>query len=60
MAKAVKRTSGLKRAAPKKRARKAAAGSRGLNPSECFVDDPEFEKEMQTLLSKLQSTPVNN
>ena len=24
------------------------------------LQDPEFEKEMQTLLSKFQSTPVNN
>ena len=45
MAKVEKRKSGLKRAAPKKRARKAAAGSRGLNPQDCFVDDAEFEKE---------------
>ena len=39
MAKTGKRTSGLKRAAPKKRARKAAAGSRGLSPAECGLDD---------------------
>jgi len=31
--------SGLKRAAPKKRARKAAAGSRGLAPAECRLED---------------------
>jgi ParB family chromosome partitioning protein len=40
-----KRKSGLKRAAPKKRARKAAAGSRGLTPQETLVDDAGFEKE---------------
>jgi ParB family chromosome partitioning protein len=34
-----KRKSGLKRAAPKKRARKASAGSRGLTPAECGLDD---------------------
>jgi ParB family chromosome partitioning protein len=38
MAEARKRKSGLKRAAPKKRARKAAAGSRGLAPAECAFD----------------------
>jgi len=38
--------SGLKRAAPKKRPRKAAAGSRGLGPAECGVEGSvEFEKE---------------
>jgi ParB family transcriptional regulator, chromosome partitioning protein len=36
-----KRKSGLKRAAPKKRARKAAAGSRGLTPAECSLDSPD-------------------
>jgi ParB family chromosome partitioning protein len=36
---AVKRKPTLKRAAPKKRARKAAAGSRGLTPQESFLDD---------------------
>jgi len=40
-----KAKSGLKRAAPKKRARKAAAGSRGLDPRQCLVEDPDFEKE---------------
>jgi ParB family chromosome partitioning protein len=34
-----KARSGLKRAAPKKRARKAAAGSRGLLPGECLAGD---------------------
>jgi ParB family chromosome partitioning protein len=34
-----KARSGLKRAAPKKRARKAAAGSRGLLPGECVAGD---------------------
>ena len=38
MAETKKRKPGLKRAAPKKRARKAAAGSRGLNPGECSFD----------------------
>jgi ParB family transcriptional regulator, chromosome partitioning protein len=40
-----KAKSGLKRAAPKKRARKAAAGSRGLGALECFVEDIDFAKE---------------
>ena len=34
-----KKKSGLKRAVPKKRARKAAAGSRGLAPRECDLED---------------------
>ena len=34
-----KKKSGLKRAVPKKRARKAAAGSRGLAPRECGLED---------------------
>jgi ParB family chromosome partitioning protein len=34
-----KRKSGLKRAAPKKRARKAAAGSRGLLPADCRLEE---------------------
>ena len=34
-----KARSGLKRAAPKKRARKAAAGSRGLMPGDCGLED---------------------
>ncbi|MBI1942759.1 MAG: ParB N-terminal domain-containing protein [Betaproteobacteria bacterium] len=37
--------SGLKRAPAKKRPRKAAAGSRGLGPRECLVEDADFEKE---------------
>ena len=45
MAETKKRKSGLKRAAPKKRARKAKAGTRGLMPIECLVEDPNFEKE---------------
>jgi len=40
-----KAKSGLKRAAPKKRARKAAAGSRGLEARQCRVEDLDFEKE---------------
>ena len=45
MAETKKRKPGLKRAAPKKRARKAKAGTRGLMPLECLVEDPDFEKE---------------
>src|SRR5688500_15138541 len=45
MAETKKRKSGLKRAAPKKRARKAKAGTRGLTPQECLVDDAGFERE---------------
>jgi ParB family chromosome partitioning protein len=40
---ATRKKSGLKRAAPKKRARKAAAGTRGLMPADCFVENSEFE-----------------
>jgi ParB family chromosome partitioning protein len=46
-----KRKSGLKRAAPKKRARKAAAGSRGLLPAECVVD-ADFEIETRQRIEK--------
>src|SRR5687767_2411874 len=46
-----KRKSGLKRAAPKKRARKAAAGSRGLLPAECVVD-ADFEIEVRQRIEK--------
>ena len=46
-----KRKSGLKRAAPKKRARKAAAGSRGLLPAECVVD-ADFEIEIRQRIEK--------
>lgn len=44
--------SALKRAAPKKRARKAAAGSRGLSPRECLVEDIDFEKETKERIEK--------
>jgi ParB family chromosome partitioning protein len=44
--------SGLKRAAPKKRARKAAAGSRGLDPRQCQVEDIDFEKETRDRIEK--------
>ena len=44
MADAKKRKSGLKRAPAKKRARKAAAASRGLGPRECLVEDAAFER----------------
>src|SRR5687767_5987974 len=47
MAETKKRKSGLKRAAPKKRARKAKAGTRGLTPQECLVEDSGFEKELR-------------
>jgi ParB family transcriptional regulator, chromosome partitioning protein len=49
---AAKRKSMLKRAAPKKRARKAAAGSRGLTPQESLVDDVDFEKETRVRIEK--------
>ena len=40
--------SGLKRAAPKKRARKAKAGTRGLTPQECQVAEMgSFEADLQ-------------
>jgi len=42
----------LKRAAPKKRARKAAAGSRGLSPRECLVEDADFERETKERIGK--------
>jgi ParB family chromosome partitioning protein len=47
-----KRKSSLKRAAPKKRARKAAAGSRGLSPQECVVEDIDFEKNTKERIAK--------
>src|SRR5258706_3674220 len=47
-----KRKSGLKRAVPKNRARKASAVSRGLTPQESFVDDAEFEKETRDRIEK--------
>ena len=42
----------MKRAAPKKRARKAAAGSRGLNPRDCLVEDSDFESETKDRIEK--------
>jgi|CXWL01.1.fsa_nt_gi ParB family chromosome partitioning protein len=59
MAKTPKRTSGLKRAAPKKRARKAAAGSRGLTPQESFVDDVEFERETKQKIEQTGGTVLS-
>jgi len=47
-----KRKSGLKRAAPRKRARKASAGSRGLTPQESFVEDIAFERETKERTEK--------
>ena len=47
-----KARSGLKRAAPKKRARKAAAASRGLNPRDCLVEDSDFELETKDRIEK--------
>ena len=47
-----KAKSGLKRAAPKKRARKAAAGSRGLSPRDCLVEDVDFEKETKERIER--------
>jgi ParB family transcriptional regulator, chromosome partitioning protein len=52
MTEARKRKSALKRAPAKKRARKASAGSRGLSPQECLVDDPGFEKEIRQRIEK--------
>jgi ParB family chromosome partitioning protein len=51
MTDAKKRKSGLKRAAPKKRARKASAGSRGLLPVECVVDS-SYEVETRERIEK--------
>jgi ParB family chromosome partitioning protein len=47
-----KARTGLKRAAPKKRARKAAAGSRGAAPRECLVEDLDFEKDLRQRVEK--------
>jgi hypothetical protein len=47
-----KAKSGLKRAAPKKRARNAAAGSRGLSPRDCRVGDADFEKETKDRIER--------
>lgn len=37
---------------PRRSARKAAAGSRGLNPRECLVEDVDFEKETRERIEK--------
>ena len=42
----------LKSKAPRKRARKAGAGTRGLSPRECLVDDVDFEKETRERIEK--------
>jgi len=47
-----KAKSGLKRAAPKKRARKAAAGSRGLEARQCLVEDLDFERETRARIDQ--------
>ena len=52
MAEARKRKSALKRAPAKKRARKAAAGSRGLAPAECVVADAGFEKDTREWIER--------
>jgi len=44
--------SALKRAAPKKRARKAKAGTRGSTPQDCVVDLKGFEPELQQRIEK--------
>jgi ParB family chromosome partitioning protein len=44
--------SGLKRAAPKKRARKAKAGTRGAGPQDCVVEDAGFEKDSKDLIAR--------
>jgi len=49
---ATKRKSGITRAAPKKRARKAKAGTRGANPQDCLVDDVDFEKNSKEAIGK--------
>ena len=49
---ATRARSGLKRAPAKKRPRKAAAGSRGLGPAECVVEDPDFEKDTRQRIAK--------
>ena len=47
------KSGGLKRAAPKKRPRKAKAGSRGLTPQESVVEQPDaFEKETQDRIGR--------
>jgi ParB family chromosome partitioning protein len=47
-----KAKTGLKRAAPKKRARKASAGSRGLSAADCRVEDVDFEKETKERIER--------
>src|SRR5262245_48145435 len=50
---ATRRKSMLKRAAPKKRARKAKAGTRGLTPVEAVVSDLKaFESELRERVEK--------
>ena len=49
---ATAKKSGLKRAAPKKRARKAKAGTRGASPQDCVVSDADFEKKSKELVAQ--------
>jgi ParB family chromosome partitioning protein len=49
---ATRRKSGLKRAAPKKRARKAKAGTRGIAPQESLVRDEGFERELRAQIER--------
>ncbi len=44
--------SGLKRAAPKKRARKAKAGTRGFAPQDCAVEYADFERNSRELVAR--------
>jgi ParB family chromosome partitioning protein len=44
--------SGLKRAAPKKRARKAKAGTRGASPQDCVVEDAGFERASREMIAR--------
>ena len=49
---ATRRKSGITRAAPKKRARKAKAGTRGQSPLDCLVDDIDFERDIKKTIEK--------
>jgi ParB family chromosome partitioning protein len=49
---ATRRNSGLRRAAPKKRARKAKAGTRGASPQDCVVEDAGFEKTSREWIAR--------
>ena len=49
---ASRKKSALKRAAPKQRARKAKAGTRGFSPQDCLVDDADVEQATRQSIAR--------